>query len=399
MSSEFAIEAKGIRKEFKVLTSPVHQVLNIFNFCPPAVVRRKTVLDGLDFAIRRGEKVGILGVNGAGKSTLLSILAGMSQQTSGDLTINGEIGSILELGAGFHPELSGRQNAEFLLALSGQRKDTKRIMGDVITFSGLGSNIDEKVRTYSSGMLVRLAFAVAAMKKPDIFIVDEALAVGDAAFQRKCYEYLQETLEQATLILISHDISAISALCDRIIILDAGKIIFDGNPTLGIPIYNKIVHGDMVGVSQGDSLETRKSGPRAVDITAVTFEMNGNAINVVNPGDIVEVGIELLNTTKPMDVIVGVAATSSKGQRVFGQNTLGRQEIHCPLGSSKVSMQFEWPRVAPGRYFLTMGVSSFVAGIDSIQCWVNNAVEVQSILDERSHGLFNLEFKKIEISK
>lgn len=393
MSSDFAIKAVDLTKDFKNLTSPLAQLLNVFGCAPSRLARRKRVLKGLNFEIEKGEKVGILGVNGAGKSTLLQIMAGMSSPTTGRLEVNGNVGSILELGAGFHPELTGRQNAETLLLLNGTpRSELESRIADVVAFSGLLDDIDSKTRTYSSGMLVRLAFAVATSGTPDIFIVDEALAVGDGAFQQKCYQHLQSTLASSTLVLISHDMTAVSALCNRAIILDGGKVVFDGPPNEAMPIYNRIVHGDLAvaAANHGVIPPECKSGPRNIDIVEARVSVNGEIARTVTSGDDIEVELVLDNGGTPTDVVTGVAGGDVRGQRIFGQNTARGLPMRVASGRSTVSMKFAWPRVAPGKYYLTFGVSSSVGGLLAIECWANNFVELSAFLDEESHGLFNV---------
>ncbi|MBY3150866.1 ABC transporter ATP-binding protein [Rhizobium laguerreae] len=393
MSSEIAIRCRGLTKDFKNLSSPVAQLFSVFGFAPPSMVGRKNVLRGIDFEIAKGEKVGILGVNGAGKSTLLQIMAGMSKPTSGSLDITGSVGAILELGAGFHPELTGRQNAETLLLLNGTpRPQIAERIEEVIAFSGLGPDIDVKTRTYSSGMLVRLAFAVATSGTPDIFIVDEALAVGDGAFQQKCFHHLQGTLADSTLVLISHDMVAVSALCSRAIILDGGKIVFDGSPHEAMPLYNRIVHGRPGSVSPTTGLipDDLKSGPRKIDIVAARLLLDGVAATAVAPGQTLEVVLDLHNDGGPTDIVTGIAAGDVRGQRIFGQNTERGAPMRIGPGNSRVSMRFEWPSVAAGGYFLTPGISSSVNGLLAIECWANNVIEIKAVLDENSHGLFNV---------
>lgn len=401
MSSNIAIRCRGLTKDFKNLASPVTQLLSVFGVAPERIVRRKRVLRGLDFEIAKGEKVGILGINGAGKSTLLQIMAGMSKPTSGSLEISGSVGSILELGAGFHPELTGRQNAETLLLLNGTPKtELRQRIDDVIDFSGLGDDIDVKTRTYSSGMLVRLAFAVATSGTPDIFIVDEALAVGDSAFQQKCYQHLQGALSASTLVLISHDMVAVSALCTRAIILDGGKVVFDGNPHEAMPIYNRIAHGAHAPkIADGDIVPMEiKSGQGRIDIRSVKTSVNGKSSSVITTGDILEVDIELFNCGDRTDAVTGIALGDLRGQRIFGQNTANGPPISLPHGTSRVVMRVPWPRVASGSYYLTPGVSSSSNGLLVIECWANNVIEIRGCLDEPSHGLFNvpLEYEFVE---
>ncbi|MCZ7861485.1 ATP-binding cassette domain-containing protein [Agrobacterium salinitolerans] len=404
MSSDIAIRASGLTKEFKNLKGPFRQLLNVFGVAPTGFVARKQVLKGLDFTVRRGEKIGILGMNGAGKSTLLQIIAGNSVPTQGSLDVYGNIGAILELGAGFHAELTGRQNAETQLLLAGvDWSDLPRLMQRIIDFSGLGTDIDVKTRTYSSGMMVRLAFAVATSGNPDIFIVDEALAVGDAAFQQKCYNHIHTELADATIVLISHDLAAISALCDRVIVLDGGHIAFDGAPSAAIPLYNRLVQGavaerDQVRVfSDGQVDDACKSGPRELDIRKVALRINGIDGTVAHSDDLVEIIYEIENRGEPRDFIFGFNVLDMRGQVLFGQNTEKAGPHPARSGMTELALSFRWPRIAPGTYFMTVGVASSLYGVNTIQCWANQVFQIQNILDEGSHGLFNVSLTEVRV--
>jgi lipopolysaccharide transport system ATP-binding protein len=404
MSSDIAIQARGLTKEFKNLRGPLRQLLNVFGISPSGFVTRKQVLKGLDFSVRKGEKVGILGMNGAGKSTLLQMIAGNSVPTRGTLDVYGTIGAILELGAGFHGDLTGRQNAETQLMLSGiARSDLPLLMQKIIDFSGLGHDIDVKTRTYSSGMMVRLAFAVATSGKPEIFIIDEALAVGDASFQQKCYNHIHTELANATIVLISHDLAAISAICDRVIVLNGGQIAFDGTPSAAIPLYNRLVQGAASDfdpsrvLPNGQVAESCKSGPRELDIRKVALQFNGINGTMAHSEDLVEIVYEIDNPGVPKDFIFGFNVLDMRGQVLFGQNTEKIGPHIAQTGSTKLSLSFRWPRIAPGTYFMTVGVASSLYGVNTIQCWANQVFQIQNVLDEGSHGLFNVPLAEIRV--
>lgn len=406
MSSELAIKADGLVKEFKNLGRPMAQLLNSFNLAGSRVAPRRRILDNLDFEIRKGEKVGILGMNGAGKSTLLQIMAGNSRPTAGNIEINGRIGAILELGAGFHPDLTGRQNAETLLQLSGMSKaEIPATMEWIIGFSGLKDSIDFRTRSYSSGMLVRLAFATATCGNPDVFFVDEALAVGDAAFQQKCYTHLQTALSGSTLVLISHDLAAVSALCDRAIVLDGGRIAFDGPPQAAFPVYNRLIHGSGSITStgliddNGRVSDACKSGPRDLDIETVDFTLNGVRSSSARSGDQTRVAITFENHVEPCEFVVGVSVTDIRGQVIFGQNTELMPAMTAAKGKTSIAFEFVWPPIASGSYFVTFGVASSLGGIQKVQCWVNNIIEINSVLGQNSHGLFNVDLLKVEMDQ
>jgi ABC-type polysaccharide/polyol phosphate transport system ATPase subunit len=402
MSSEVAVSVEGVVKSFKLLTTPTAQLFNLIGLQSERFLARKHVLKGISFDVKKGENVGILGINGAGKSTLLNMIAGMSKPTAGRIVVRGSIGAILELGAGFHQELTGRQNAETHLLLQGVRPaEIDAHLDQIKVFSELGEDFETKVRTYSSGMMVRLAFAVSCALTPDVFIIDEALAVGDARFQQKCYNFLLNRMANATLILISHDMSAISAICDRVVIISAGEIAFDGTPAEGIPVYNKIAQGKgrVSEMTADDEFQSLKSGPCQIDIGAAFMTVDGLDSRMTKGGCLVSFALDIENhLANPADIVAGLTIVDTKGQKVFGQSTSNTRLLVAPVGKSRVRMEFEWPKIAPGKYSVTLGVGQGkFESMQTIQCWINNCFEIENVLDEVAHGLFNITLKTVEM--
>jgi len=200
-------------------------------------------LDGIDLTVRRGESVGIIGENGAGKSTLLKIVAGVLRPTHGRVERRGTVGALLELGSGFHPEYTGRENLEMAGALMGfARGELKRKLPDILAFADIGRYVDEPIKHYSSGMIVRLGFALVAARRPDLLITDEVLAVGDEAFQRKCERRIAELVQDGvTLVLVSHDAALVERTCERVVVLDGGAVAFDGPAADGMAHYHEMM--------------------------------------------------------------------------------------------------------------------------------------------------------------
>jgi len=189
-------------------------------------------LDDISLTIRKGESVGIIGPNGSGKSTLLRIMSRIAPPTRGKVTVRGRVSALLELGSGFHPQISGRENAILNAVLLGLNlREARERMPEIIEFSELGDFIDQPMRTYSSGMYVRLGFAVAVHVRPEILLVDEVLAVGDAEFQSKCFAHIEKLrAENVTIVLVSHDLWSVARFCDRVVLLTQGRVAMDGAP-------------------------------------------------------------------------------------------------------------------------------------------------------------------------
>lgn len=256
MNDKIAIEVSNLGKAYRLGTNRRHyelrdqilhtlqSILAIFKDWSGSSTTSKNVLWALSdatFKIHQGENVGIIGLNGAGKSTLLKILSRITAPTTGRAKIYGRMGSMLEVGTGFHPEQTGRENVYLYGAILGMtRTEINKKFDAILDFSGIGSLIDTPVKRYSSGMYVRLAFAVAVHVEPDILLLDEVLAVGDLPFQRKCIEYTKKLREEnATILIVSHNMFSIKAMCQRVIYVKKGRIEFDGPTEEGIRIYEE----------------------------------------------------------------------------------------------------------------------------------------------------------------
>jgi len=205
----------------------------------PEKAQRFVALRNISFSVPHGQTVGVVGLNGAGKSTLLSLVVGLCPPDQGTVTVNGRVAALLQLGAGFHPDLTGAENVHMNAALLGlTAEETAKAFDSIVEFSGIGQFIEEPLRTYSSGMYVRLAFAVAVHVKPDILIIDEVLSVGDQAFQSKCTKKILEFKEQGkTLLFVSHSTGAVQSLCQRALWLDGGELVMDGDAAEVVAAY------------------------------------------------------------------------------------------------------------------------------------------------------------------
>ena len=232
LTRDVAISVTNVSKKFRLFASPSARLAEALHPFRKAYHHEFWALRDISFTVNRGEVLGILGQNGSGKSTLLQIICSVMQATKGDVQAHGRISALLELGAGFNPDFTGRQNVMLNGSIMGfTRKEMQRRMPEIEAFADIGEFFDQPVKTYSSGMSVRAAFAAAIHIDPEILIVDEALAVGDAKFQHKCYARIEDfKARNKTIILVTHDVGQITAHCDRAILLSKGRLVLDGRP-------------------------------------------------------------------------------------------------------------------------------------------------------------------------
>lgn len=246
MSSEVSISIQGLRKSFPVYDKPHHRLLQMLapRESKGRWFKEFHALSGIDLTVRRGETVGIVGRNGSGKSTLLQIVCGTLPPSAGSVKVHGRVAALLELGAGFNPDFTGRENV-FLngTVLGLTREQVRERFDDIASFADIGDFIDQPVKSYSSGMYVRLAFAVAIAVTPEVLIVDEALSVGDEAFQRKCFARIERIREEgATVLFVSHSAGTVIELCNRAVLLDRGELLASGSPKTVVSQYHKLLY-------------------------------------------------------------------------------------------------------------------------------------------------------------
>lgn len=232
MDKDMAIEVRHVTKKFKIFYDKGHTMKELVLFKNRRKYEERLVLDDISFSIKKGEGVGLIGRNGCGKSTTLKLLTRIIYPNSGEININGRVSSLIELGAGFHPDMSGRENIYINAAIFGlTRKEIDAKVDEIIDFSELWDYIDTPVRTYSTGMYMRLAFAVAINVNADILLIDEILAVGDARFQEKCFNKMREIKARGTtIVIVSHSLEQIEAICEKSIWIEHGKIKAEGEP-------------------------------------------------------------------------------------------------------------------------------------------------------------------------
>ena len=245
MKKDVAIEVKNLSKVYKLYEKPMDRVKDSFGLAGDKVFKKHIALNDVNLTVKKGETVGIIGTNGSGKSTILKIITGVLTPTSGEVNVDGHISALLELGAGFNMEYNGIDNIYLNGMMIGfSEEEIEKKMDAILEFADIGDYVYQPVKTYSSGMFVRLAFAVAINIDPEILIVDEALSVGDVFFQAKCYHKFEEFKEQGkTILFVSHDLSSISKYCDRAVLLNKGVLLGEGTPKKMIDIYKQVLVG------------------------------------------------------------------------------------------------------------------------------------------------------------
>lgn len=321
------LTVNNLGKAYRVYASELQRIGRWFGL-PTKLSEEHWVLKHISFSINPGEAIGIVGQNGAGKSTLLKMITGTLQPTEGSVQVNGRIAAILELGMGFTPDLTGRQNVFHVAGLMGfSAGKISEVIDDIEAFAEIGEYFDEPVRTYSSGMQMRVAFAVATAIRPEILIVDEALSVGDSYFQHKSFDRIREFQQQGTtLLIVSHDRGAIQALCSRAILLEKGTVIKDGKPEEVMDFYNALIAEKenttvQIREMQDGSIQTR-SGSGEASIESVTLHnAAGDAIEYVSVGENVSLRISTKVNTAIPELVVGYLIKDRLGQPVFGTNT------------------------------------------------------------------------------
>lgn len=327
----------------------------------------KWVLQDINFTVNPGEAVGIIGINGAGKSTLLKMIAGTTQPTTGGVHIAGRVAALLELGMGFHPDFTGRQNAFMAGQLLGYKiNEIARLMPEIEAFAEIGDYIDQPVRVYSSGMQMRLAFSVATAHRPDVLIVDEALSVGDAYFQHKSFDRIREFRKQGTtLLIVSHDKQAIQSICDRAILLNAGKLALEGEPEAIMDYYNALLADHQNQTVKQVLLEDGKvqtvSGTGEAEVVSIQLtDQAGNPLEVVDVGQPVRLQI-LVEAKKPIErLVLGYAIKDRLGQVIYGTNTdLKAQPLLNVKTNSRHLFDIRFPaNLGPGTYSVQTALTS-----------------------------------------
>jgi teichoic acid transport system ATP-binding protein len=414
----YTIEVDQVSKKYALYSNKKDILKEVFSLKKNKYHKEFYALEDISFQVDKGECVGIIGLNGSGKSTLLKIITGVLTQTSGNVSINGKVSALLELGAGFNPEYTGLENIYLNTMLMGYtRKETEEKLKHILDFADIGDFINQPVKVYSSGMFVRLAFAIAITIEPEVLIIDEALSVGDVFFQQKCYKKIKELAGKSTVLIVSHDLNAMTKFCKRIIVMDKGKIKYDGNAQEAITTYFKIKHGkysishnndyDLDMKDFKDFLVPDKnnySGNMNVIIKKYLYTVNDN-INCENCkyGDNFKIYLLVESIINLDNLIVGFQVRDKYSNEIFGETSLtsGYNDFRLNEGLSLINLEFTWPEVREGNYFITLGIGNGVEVLNQIEeCWINNAIHVTaSVEDKVIYGVFNCPVSNFSINR
>ncbi|MFJ3051322.1 ABC transporter ATP-binding protein [Pseudomonas nitroreducens] len=360
----------------------------------PVRHQQNWVLQDVSLDIRPGEAVGIVGSNGAGKSTLLKIITGTTVPTCGSCSVGGLVSALLELGMGFHHDFTGRQNVYMASQLLGlQRDEIEKLMPAIEEFAEIGDAIDRPVRTYSSGMQMRLAFSVATARRPDVLIIDEALSVGDAYFQHKSFERIRSFREAGTtLLIVSHDRYAIQSICDRAVLLEFGRMIMQGEPEMVMDYYHARMGNGLNQMARQEMLENGKtrtiSGTGEAETEFVRIVGgDGEALDVVEVGRpvVLEVGIRV---KKDIDrLVLGFMLKDRLGQAMYGINShrLEQTQENLRVGEL-VIYRYAFPmRLGSGNYSVSLSLSRFDSHLDGNYEWRDCAMIFHVINNSREN--------------
>ncbi|MDD3343428.1 MAG: ABC transporter ATP-binding protein [Sulfurospirillaceae bacterium] len=331
--NKYVLEVLNIGKAYRTYKNEWHRVLSWFGIASK-MIKEQWILKNINFTIKEGEAIGIVGQNGAGKSTLLKIITGTLKPTTGHFNIHGRIAAILELGMGFHPDLTGRENAYHASGLMGfSREQIDAVIEHIHTFSEIGEYFEQPVRVYSSGMQVRVAFAVATAYRPEILIIDEALSVGDTYFQHKSFERIREFQKQGTtLLIVSHDRSAIQAICDRAILLDSGSIIKDGAPEEVMDFYNALIADkENKTISQmqdtNGNIQTVSGTKEATVEEIALYNNKDEKIEIAGVGEQVYLKLKIKVHEDISSLVLGYSIKDRLGQVLYGTNTWHTNQV------------------------------------------------------------------------
>ncbi|NND69026.1 MAG: ABC transporter ATP-binding protein [Halioglobus sp.] len=438
MSSEAIIEVRGLGKEYRIFDRPQDRFKQMLVRGRRKYYTEFPALKDVNLSVARGETVGIIGRNGSGKSTLLQIICGTLQQSAGEVSVQGRVAALLELGTGFNPEFTGRENVSLYASVLGLADEQIEARFDsIVAFADIGEFLDQPVKTYSSGMVVRLAFAVIAHVDADILVIDEALAVGDAYFVQKCLRFLREFSQRGTLLFVSHETSTVLSLCDRAVWLDKGEVRDIGSAKTTVGRYLEGLYGDQEAEHAGpvktvsapdtqpeEYLDQRHEflnnsnlrtdirmldfDPGAArfsdglaDIVDVAFVEDGKRLGWMVGGEKVCLEIRCTSSVDLDRPIVGFFIKNRTGQNVFGDNTeLTYRDAPVPLSAGRVccaSFEFTMPRLPVGDYTLDVSISNGTQADHQMLNWKYDVLAFKVEAGSIVHGLVGIPMRAIRL--
>lgn len=409
---DYVIEVQNVKKSYPLYAKKSDKIREALSLRGNRYHRDFEALKGVSFRLQKGECVGLIGLNGSGKSTLLKILTGVIRPTSGQVRTRGKIAALLELGAGFNPEYTGMENIYLNTLLMGYtREETDAKLEEILKFADIGDFIHQPVKIYSSGMFVRLAFAIAVTVEPDILIVDEALSVGDVFFQQKCYNRIRELAQKATVLIVSHDLNAVTKFCKRVLVLNRGVLIFDGDAREGVTEYYKVKQGSILDEGIRSQLTetyllnardkfvrpdpSQYSGAMDIRIESFYYQVDDQPFaEYCQQGNTFYIRMLVTAPETFENLIVGYQIRDKYGNEVFGETSLTSDPANTttlPAGASVISFQFPWPEIREGDYFITLGIGIGMEVLNQVeQCWINQAIHIVNTTHQKLiYGIFN----------
>ncbi len=370
------LEVKNITKTYKIYKSNFDRLKEIF--LKKSYHREFVSNKDITFDLEEGETLGIIGVNGAGKSTILKIVAGVIEATSGEVLRHGRVTALLELGTGFNQEMNGYDNIYLNGTLIGMtRKECEGKIEDIIEFSELGDYIYEPIKSYSSGMSMRLAFSIAIFSEPQILIVDEALSVGDAHFAAKCTVALKKQKEKnMSIIYVSHDLNSLKLLCDRVILLNHGGIVEQGSPEDVVNTYNFLISklNDNEEKMIIKDVDNNSFGTFDVEITKVTISGKHSKSNVISSGEDSILQISLKTNTDIQELNIGFLIRDKYGQDIFGTTSKNLGMIYSLDKGNRYIISLNFPlNIGVGNYSMSIALTVGENHLDHCLHWLDNA--------------------------
>ena len=396
---DYAIRIRDVSKVYKLYNRPSDRLVDTFGLPGKKAFKEHRALDHVSFDIKKGESIGIIGTNGSGKSTILKIITGVLNQTEGDVEINGRISALLELGAGFNMEYTGMENIYLNGTMLGYTKEeVEERIPEILKFADIGDFINQPVKSYSSGMFVRLAFAVAINIEPEILIVDEALSVGDVFFQSKCYKKFEEFKEQGkTILFVSHDLSSIARYCDRVILLNKGVKLGEGSPKEMIDAYKRVLVGqeqkEGATVGTGVNPDAQQYGNGKAVISEIVIEDDtGLNNNSILKGSYFTVHMKVKVAEDIEMPIFAFSIKDIKGTEISGTNSLIEKSFMQPVkaGEEKHISFRQQMNLQGGDYLLSFGVTGYENDDFCVYHRLYDAVNITVVSDKNTVGYYDM---------